>query len=318
VDGSSISQIGSEIRLDAVIVAVSDQMPRVLTVRGGVPSLPSVDLTPDQRTLELALRRGIQDQTGLAVGYVEQLYTFGDLGRIPELEGRLISIAYLALMREDQPSGGAAWTGCYSLFPWEDHRGGVPRSISEEIAPALDDWVDAAPESERDGRRLRADVVFGLNGPPWDGVRVLDRYELLYEAGVLAGSSSLASGTFDSADVVGELSVGIMSTRMALDHRRIVASALERLRGKLTYRPTVFELLAERFTLLQLQQLVEALAGVPLHKQNFRRLVEQGGLVEGTGETVATAGRPAELFTFRKEVVTERPRPGVGTPWSRT
>jgi hypothetical protein len=105
---------------------------------------------------------------------------------------------------------------------------------------------------------------------------------------------------------------------MALDHRRILATALGRLRGKLKYRPVVFELLPSTFTLLQLQRVVEALAGVRLHKQNFRRLVETGGLVEGTGRFHAgTGGRPAELFRFRREVLRERPAPGVGLPGVR-
>jgi hypothetical protein len=100
---------------------------------------------------------------------------------------------------------------------------------------------------------------------------------------------------------------------MALDHRRILASALGRLRGKLKYRPVIFELLPATFTLLHLQRVVEALAGVRLHKQNLRRLVESGGLVEGTGRfDAATGGRPAELFRFRREVLRERPAPGVG------
>jgi hypothetical protein len=105
---------------------------------------------------------------------------------------------------------------------------------------------------------------------------------------------------------------------MALDHRRILATALGRLRGKLKYRPVVFELLPPSFTLLQLQRVVEALAGVRLHKQNFRRLVETGGLVEGTGRRhPPTGGRPAELFVFRREVLRERPAPGVGLPGVR-
>ncbi len=105
---------------------------------------------------------------------------------------------------------------------------------------------------------------------------------------------------------------------MALDHRRILATALGRLRGKLKYRPVVFELLPPEFTLLQLQRVVEALAGVPLHKQNFRRLMETGGLVDGTGHYLAeTGGRPAELFSFRREVLRERPAPGVGLPATR-
>jgi hypothetical protein len=102
---------------------------------------------------------------------------------------------------------------------------------------------------------------------------------------------------------------------MALDHRRLMATALGRLRGKLKYRPVVFELLPTTFTLLHLQRVVEALGGARLHKQNFRRLVEKGGLVEGTGQVEAHGvGRPAELFRFRREVLRERRAPGVGLP----
>ena len=105
---------------------------------------------------------------------------------------------------------------------------------------------------------------------------------------------------------------------MALDHRRILAAALGRLRGKLKYRPVVFELLPSAFTLLQLQRVVEALAGVRLHKQNLRRLVETGRLVEGTARfEQRTGGRPAELFRFRRDVLRERPAPGVGLPGIR-
>ncbi len=65
-----------------------------------------------------------------------------------------------------------------------------------------------------------------------------------------------------------------------------------RLRGKLKYRPVVFELMAPTFTLLELQRAVEALAGLRLHKQNFRRLVAEQGLVEGTGKFSAPIARP--------------------------
>ena len=99
---------------------------------------------------------------------------------------------------------------------------------------------------------------------------------------------------------------------MAADHRRILATAIGRLRGKIKYRPVVFELMPPAFTLLQLQRTVEALSGVRLHKQNFRRLVEQQGLVEETGGISAkTGGRPARLVRFRREVVLERPAPGL-------
>ena len=98
---------------------------------------------------------------------------------------------------------------------------------------------------------------------------------------------------------------------MRFDHRRILATAMGRLRAKLKYRPVVFELLPPAFTLTTLQRTVEAISGQHLHKQNFRRLVESAALVEPTGETVTTGGRPAALFRFRREVVQERPAPGL-------
>jgi hypothetical protein len=74
-------------------------------------------------------------------------------------------------------------------------------------------------------------------------------------------------------------------------------------------------LTGERFTLLHLQKVVEAIAGLELHKQNFRRLLDRSGLVEGAGvfET-RTGGRPAELFRFRREGLRERPVGGVHVP----
>ena len=102
---------------------------------------------------------------------------------------------------------------------------------------------------------------------------------------------------------------------MALDNRRILATALGRVRGKLKYRPVVFELLPATFTLLHLQRVVEALSGVRLHKQNFRRLVINGGVVEPTGhQSTPARGRPAELFRFRREVLRERTASGIGLP----
>ncbi len=269
----------------------------------GYPQLPSGPLEPEIGTLELAVRRWVREQTGLELGYIEQLYTFGDHGRRPEVgDSRLLSVAYLGLVAETDPAASAGWTDWYDLYPWEDHRQGRPDVIDQVIVPALAHWVG----DDRD-RMARARRTFATDGFPWDGVRVLERYELMYEAGLVA------EWHIDSGGAVPEqLPPGIA---MASDHRRIIATAVGRLRGKLTYRPVVFELLPEEFTLSQLQRVVEALAGVPLHKQNFRRLVERAGLVEGTGATASTGGRPAELFRFRREVTSEQPRPGIGRLW---
>ena len=105
---------------------------------------------------------------------------------------------------------------------------------------------------------------------------------------------------------------------MTHDHRRILATAIARLRAKIKYRPVVFELLPKAFTLLELQQSMEALAGQSLHKPNFRRLIETQNLVEETGELASgLAGRPAKLFRFRAEVLAERGLSGTKLPLVR-
>lgn len=167
-----------------------------------------------------------------------------------------------------------------------------------------DNTRSAAESAER--RRLRAEVCFGLGGRPWAPELALQRYELLYEVGLISESPYTCA--------MDELLPG---HSMAQDHRRILATGLTRLRSKIQYRPVVFELLPETFTLGQLQSTVESLAGQTLHKQNFRRLVTQQELVEPTGETdTDTGGRPARLFRFRRAVLddwhvagTKLPRP---------
>jgi hypothetical protein len=311
--------------LNAVIVAVTDEQPRLLTVeRPGqalaLPALPFGPLDPaGHRTLELGLRRWVSEQTGLDLGYVEQLYTFADRHRDPrERAGgpRVVSIAYLALVREGRVAGEgrARWRGFYEFLPWEDGRAGRPAVLDGVIAPALAAFVREAPDPEsRRARRERADISFGLRGAALDNERVLERYELLYEAGLVGEALQDRGGSPTATALASGLGEG-----MALDHRRLLATALGRLRGKLKYRPVVFELLPPTFTLLRLQRVVEALAGVHLHKQNFRRLVETGGLVEGTGVIEpGPVGRPAELFRFRREVLRERRAPGVGLPGLR-
>lgn len=309
--------------MNAVIVAVTERIPRILSLplifadgtRGD--ALPFAPLESEHPTLELGLRNVVRQQAGLELGYVEQLYTFADRFRDPvEQEGgpRAISVAYLALVHEGETGvTGARWSEWYAYLPWEDWREGRPALLEREIAAALAAWVEGTTESAlRRQRRERVEITFGLGGAPWDAERVLERYELLYEARLVEESWR---------DLVEEPAADrrAFGRPMVLDHRRMLAAALGRLRGKLRYRPVVFELLPPTFTLLQLQQVVEALAGVRLHKANFRRLLENARLVEGTGELdPSTGGRPAELFRFRREVLRERPAPGVGLPGTRT
>jgi hypothetical protein len=180
--------------------------------------------------------------------------------------------------------------------------------IDSAIVPALGSWAEAAADrTAREARHERSQILFGLEGSAWDIERVLQRYELLWEMGWVP-----EAGTPRGDDAVHGIP-------LMLDHRRVAAQALGRVRGKLRYRPVVFELMPENFTLTGLRRVVEALSGVRLHAQNFRRLLDRGGLVERTGEfDTSTGGRPAERYRFRREVLRERPAPGVGLPGLRT
>jgi hypothetical protein len=297
------------VRLSAVIVTATIAEPRVLTVRLGddpLEALPSGPLEVEHRTLEVGLRAWVERQTAQKLGYVEQLYTFGDRDRVEDVRaGRALTVAYLALVREARPGGEAeaVWHSWYRYFPWEDWRAGRPAALPP-LEARLNQWAgEGAGAAERRLREERLGLAFARS---WNEELVLERYELLYEAGLIQERWRDLGHPIPSADGAA------FGVPMAADHRRILATAIGRLRGKIKYRPVVFELMPPAFTLLQLQCTVEALSGVRLHKQNFRRLVEHQGLVEETGGISAeTGGRPARLVRFRREVVLERPAPGL-------
>lgn len=285
--------------LIAVLVAVTSEQPRVMTIRQGA-ELPSGPFEMGHRSLQSGLRAWVQAQTAHPIGYLEQLYTFADRDRHADGD-RIISISYLGLVRE-VATDHASWRGWYDYFPWEDHRLGVPDCV-HVIVPQLKIWAADAPDADQAGlRHRRIAFNFGLDDQVWNEDLVLQRYELLFEAGLVAEAGSACGG----------------GSRMFADHRRILATAIARLRAKIKYRPVVFELMPECFTLLQLQRAVEALAGLRLHKQNFRRLIEQQDLVEETGDSDSeTGGRPAKLFRFRHSILEERAMTGTKLPLSR-
>jgi hypothetical protein len=293
-----------ELGLTAAIVAVNGARPLILTARAeseeGRAALPSGPFDPlTHRTLEIGLRAWVAEQTGAPMGYVEQLYTFGDRGRhaqAGDVAPHSVSVGYLALTRVSQRAEAAAgFRDWHEFFPWEDWREGRP-AILDAIQPRLDAWADAAP-----GRAERVGLLFGERR---DEERTLERYELLYEAGLV--EEAWRDGRVDKKPGPA------LGAAMRLDHRRILATAMGRLRAKLKYRPVVFELMPPSFTLTALQRTVEAVAGRQIHKQNFRRLVESTDLVEPTGDLAhQTGGRPAALYRFRRAVVAERPAPGL-------
>lgn len=311
---------GVRIGLSAVVVALRDGQACVLTTTGddgqgggaGLAALPFGPFDPVRdRTFERALRDFVTQQTGFRVGFVEQLYTFGDLGRAspkatPGPAGaREVSVGYLALTAEaSDPAGAEArWSPVLDFFPWEDRRQGLP-AVQAALDARLEEWV-----RKDEKRRARVEALFAWNGARWSETRVLERYELLYEAGIVAEAARDARRG-DASTAPGRA--------MTSDHRRILATGLGRLRAKLRYRPVLFDLTPAAFTLSQLQAAAEAVAGVPLHKQNFRRGVERTGLVEPTGGfATGTGGRPAALYRASGLDPTDGQAPGLPLPTLR-
>ena len=322
------------VNLIAVIVAVTDETPRVLIVDQGPDTspgqsrlaLPNGPFEPASHpSLESSLRRWVETQTGLDLYYVEQLYTFGNRFRDPaEIDGgpRAVSVAYIALTHENTVgTRGAGWHDWYGFLPWEDWRRQRPQILDDYIEPSLQAWIrETRSEGRRKARQERVGVAFGQTAESeMDAILSLQRFELLYEAGLVA--ESLRDRYAAEKQPFPEDPTGFdgMGTPLSSDHRRILATALGRLRGKLAYRPVVFDLMPGEFTLLQLQRVVEALSGAPLHKQNFRRLVVSADLVEAVGRTATVGrGRPAELFRFRREVLGEKLTVGVARPVMRS
>lgn len=309
------------LELSAVIIALrpdSHRLEPVVAMTGPERQrdLPTTAFDPDRdRTLELSLRDWVQGSAGLRLGHVEQLYTFGDrarsgdTGRAP-VAPHVVSIGYLALTRPQeavQPQIG--WTEWSRHFPWEDRRSNSTL-VAAAVLPRLQCWVAETPDAALRARRAeRLRLCFGLDGDPWAPELTLERYELLYGA-------RLVMEAWRDRDLPVPPDLPPLGAPLPRDHRRILATAIGRLRGKLKYRPVLFELTPPTFTLLELQRAAEAVSGVSLHKQNFRRTVERSGLVEPTGTlSLRHGGRPAAEYRYAPAATSERRAargPGLG------
>ena len=315
----------------AVLVAITDHIARVLTVDQG-KLLPNGPLMPLHRSLQAGVRQWVEEQTQQPLGYLEQLYTFVDTNR-RNIDGHaLVYVSYLGLVQETQTQqlqSQALWRDWYDYFPWENHLDGMPSIIIDFIVPVLLEWVNTAEDATiQKRRRQRIRLCWGVSeayligralpnaesvnahananahlneSSEWVSEHVLLRYEMLYEAGLIPEAPNYPPN-YQTTALPDDWSQRI-GVPMYYDHRRVIATAISRLRAKIEYRPLIFGLMPEVFTLSQLQQSVEALSGIRLHKQNFRRLLDSQNLVMETGESSsAQRGRPAKLYRFCHDI----------------
>ena len=296
----------SIVELVPVLIAITNGSLRVLTVAQGA-LLPNGLLAPLRHSLQAGVRMWVAKQTSQPMGYVEQLYTFVDTRRQNEQGLPVLYVSYLGLVREAADSilhPDAKWQDCYSYFPWEDLR--TDGGQRDAIVSRLRIWANSADTEEVRQKRLkRIHLCWGVEPENWSEEYVLQRYEMLYESGLIAEATELQEN-FDFA---------LTGQPMRHDHRRVLATALSRLRAKIKYRPVIFELMPPEFTLLQLQNSVEAISGRLLHKQNFRRQIQQQNLIEPSDTGVSgSKGRPAQLYRFRDDVLPDQLISDIGLP----
>jgi hypothetical protein len=296
------------VNLAAAILGVRAAEPVVAVVPGAEEeSLPCGPFRPSEHgTLERGARAWVDTQAGVQIALLEQLHADSDIAvnQGSRAFPHAVSISFLALVGPGQCNDRtrATWRSWYAFFPWEDWRHGKPACLNQ-IEQNLDAWAlePCPPRVSRQApdRVHRVRIAFGASAG-WDEEKVLERYQLLQEAGLVGQEASRAGPSQRP------------TSTLRGDHALILARAIGDLRRAVKCRPVVFELMQEQFTLFELQRTVEAILGPHLHKQNFRRLVESCGLVEPVGDIrLRTGGRPARLYRFRRDVLLERPSPGV-------
>jgi 8-oxo-dGTP diphosphatase len=159
-------------------------------------------------------------------------------------------------------------------------------------------WKD---ERLADAVRRSLRVKAGVEGVVPHQLRVFDdpnrdnRYRVLSVAHwAVVSADRLASRLSDETRLVPVERPG----KLIYDHPKIIAAAVEHIRSRYEEEPDPERLLGEKFTVLQLRQLHEAVAGHGLDRDGFRRQMQWKLL--GTGElSEGTRGRPAELFRRR-------------------
>ncbi|HEX8362943.1 MAG TPA: NUDIX domain-containing protein [Longimicrobium sp.] len=321
------------------------QLRALLVVRGGEPfagldAWPGgfMDWAGDHDSREAALRE-LREETGCPPPeHVEPLGSYSTNGRDPrQFAGardagtgewvsrgsRVTTNAYLMLVRRDgftpqhaDDAADARWQDIYTYFPWEDLRSGPGRSAARAALRALDAWA----RQHGGDRAERVEFAWGFGLREWNEERVPERLALLVEAGLVEEAHR---------DVWGRAATpGGLGRPMAFDHRQIMADALGRLRGKIKYLPAaLLALLGDEFTLDELQEGCEAIAGRPLHRANFRRAVAAAKddratraprIVLGTGRRRTRDSGPGvapELFRFRQDTLRARLETSIRFPW---
>lgn len=213
--------------------------------------------------LDTAVQRELYEETGVRNVYAEQLYTWSAVDRDPRM--RILSASYLALVAYDELP---------PLVAGEDAEEAEWFTVKDKV---LDTKV------ETQGKEIIRTQQIQL---------ILTAKE---EISAVIEKVTRTRGTNTKVTTTIKETNGI-----AFDHAEIILYSLERLRGKVDYTNIAFNLVGERFTLPDLQEVYEVILNKKLQKVRFRRHV--GDMVKDTGEErTGGAYRPSKLYRYNVE-----------------
>lgn len=244
---------------------LSEKKLRILLIkRGEHPylgkwALPGGFVKMDESLDEAALRE-LKEETNIDDIYMEQLYTWGDVGRDPRT--RVISTAYMSLVDSS--------------------------TLNVKASDDADDakWFTVSAKTFQEqknvtenGYILQQLIRLSLSNDE-DDLSAVIKTEKIVEGKV----TKIKREVIESPDI-------------AFDHAKIIEYGLERLRNKIEYTDIAFNLMPDLFTLTELQQVYEVILGRELLKANFRRKIANM-VIETNKYTRDSGHRPSKLFRF--------------------
>lgn len=216
-------------------------------------------------SLDEAASRELKEETNIDNIYMEQLYTWGEVGRDPRT--RVISVSYMALADSTR-------------FPIE---------AGDDAADAA--WFTVACKLRQEQKTVT---------PKGYVLQQVFHLTLSNEEHELSAVIRTVKTVQDRVATV-ERDI-LECSGIAFDHAKIIEYGIQRLRNKIEYTDIAFHFMPERFTLTKLQQVYEVILDTELLKANFRRKI--AAMVVETDEFMKDAGhRPSKLFKFNPEWV---------------
>jgi hypothetical protein len=312
----------------------------------GAKAWPGGFVEWNDQNAHVAGLREVSEETGHSArpAFFETLDTYDENGRDPrQFAGhfhrgqwvgtgvRIVSKAFIALFAPashqpttpmpGQDARSASWESVYRYLPWEDLRSSAGRSARREIIRQLTDrWVRAAEsDGEAAQRKRRLETTFASSDlRQWNEERTTERFALLMETGLLTEAHRDQWG---EVRPTARRQVLANDEPLAFDHRRMLADALGRLRGKLKYTPSVLgALVGSEIVAPAIHRVCESVAGRPIHMANLRRaLTDTHALLQPIKTIIAgprPPGRQATRYRWVKDVDLARLDPAMRIPWS--